>query len=366
MRVLVASSYYWPEVVGSAPYLTGFAEHLSDQGHDVVVLTGFAHYPDWQSSARGRLAMSERHEGVRIRRRRHYVPHVQSAAQRAVYELSLLTTGLSALPFRWHPDVIVGTCPSLAAGVLARTASKLYRVPYGLIFQDLVGQAAEQSGVTGGPRVARFVRAVELGLARHAEGIVIVAEGFRSYLEHGGFPPGRIRRLRNWTRRIEPTESVEETRRRLAWAVTDFICVHGGNMGHKQDLDNLLHAADLLRDDGVRIALVGGGNEQERLRRSALDRSLGNVDFIGVQAATEWDAVLQAADVLLVNQRPSVTDMSAPVETDLILRGWTSRHRCSRRRQRVGAGDPCRRRRADRPSRGSSPARRVDSVAPRR
>ena len=127
-------------------------------------------------------------------------------------------------------------------------------------------------------------------------------------------------------------------------------------MGHKQDLDNLLHAADLLRDDGVRIALVGGGNEQERLRRSALDRSLGNVDFIGVQAADR------------VGRRPSGRRRSArqpaavrdghvaPVETDLILRGWTSRHRCSRRRQRVGAGDPCRRRRADRPSRGSSPA----------
>ena len=46
VRVLITTSYYWPEGAGSAPYLTGLAEHLSEVGHDVVVATSFAHYPD--------------------------------------------------------------------------------------------------------------------------------------------------------------------------------------------------------------------------------------------------------------------------------------------------------------------------------
>ena len=147
MRVLITTSYYWPEGAGSAPYLTGLAEHLSEVGNDVVVATGFAHYPDWQSSARGRLAASETRNGVRIRRRWHYVPGAQSAGHRAAYELSLLASGLTALPRRWRADVVVGTCPSLAGGILASVAARMYRVPYGLVFQDLMGLAAEQSGV---------------------------------------------------------------------------------------------------------------------------------------------------------------------------------------------------------------------------
>jgi colanic acid biosynthesis glycosyl transferase WcaI len=312
LNVLITSSYYWPEDAGSAPYLTGLAEHLSERGHNIVVATGFAHYPDWTSSARGRLTASETHNGVRIRRRWHYVPGAQSAARRAAYELSLLAFGLTALPRRWKADVIVGTCPSLAGGALAAAASKLYRAPYGLVFQDLVGRAAEQSGVAGGARVAGLVRGMELGLAKRAAAVAIIAEGFRHYLEQGGVPPEKICRLRNWTRRVEPIETASETRRRFGWAPNDFVCVHGGNIGHKQGLDNLLDTADLLGGDGVRIALVGDGNDRARLERQARERGLANVDFIALQGPGQWEATMQASDVLLVNQRASVTDMSLP------------------------------------------------------
>ena len=102
VKVLITTSYYWPEGAGSAPYLTGLAEHLSSVGHDVVVATGFAHYPDWRSSAKGRLAASETRNGVRIRRRWHYVPGAQSASHRA---------GTSC------PSSPPGSPPFLAAGV---------------------------------------------------------------------------------------------------------------------------------------------------------------------------------------------------------------------------------------------------------
>jgi colanic acid biosynthesis glycosyl transferase WcaI len=311
-NVLITSSYYWPEDAGSAPYLTGVAEHLRERGHDVVVTTGFPHYPDWRSSADGRLATEEMHNGVRIRRRWHYVPHSQSAAQRAAYELSLLTFGLTAFPRRWRADVVVGTCPSVAGGALAAAAARRYGAPYGLVFQDLVGRAAAQSGVAGGARVAGLVRRMELGLARRGAGVAIIAEGFRTYLEEGGVPPERIRRLRNWTRRVEPAETAPETRRRFGWADDDFVCVHGGNMGHKQGLDNLLDTAALLEDGRVRIALVGDGNDRARLEDLARERRLANVDFIAMQSPGNWEATMQAADVLLVNQRASVTDMSLP------------------------------------------------------
>ena len=312
LKVLVTSSYYWPEDAGSAPYLTGLAEHLTARGHDVVVTTGFPHYPEWKSSADGRLWAEQTHNGVTIRRRWHYVPSAQSAAQRAAYELSLLALGLTAFPRGWRADVVVGTCPSVAGGVLAAAGAKRYGAPYGLVFQDLVGRAAAQSGITGGARVAGLVRRIELGLAKRAAGVGIIAEGFREYLEEGGVAEDRIYRLRNWTRRVDPSETFSETRRRFGWAEEDFVCVHGGNMGLKQGLDNLLDTAALLGDNRVRIALVGDGNDRERLETQARERRLENVAFIAMQGPGNWEATMQAANVLLVNQRASVTDMSLP------------------------------------------------------
>jgi colanic acid biosynthesis glycosyl transferase WcaI len=312
LNVLVTTSYYWPEAAGSGPLLTGVAEHFRAVGHEVVVVTGFAHYPDWRSSARGRLFATDEHAGVTVRRRWHYVPRSQSAAQRALYELSLFTFGLSALPARWRPDVVLGTCPSLAGGAHAAAAGRLYGVPYGLVFQDLMGLAAEQSGVAGGKRVAGLVRRAERGLARRASRVGIIAEGFRRYLEGGGVHPEKIDRLRNCARRVEPGESPAETRRRLGWSTNEFVALHGGNMGHKQGLDNLLDTAALLRDAGIRIVLAGDGNDRRRLERRARDLALTNLDFIELQPPGRWEEVMQAADVLLVNQRASVTDMSLP------------------------------------------------------
>ena len=312
LDILITTSYYWPEEAGSAPYLAGLARHLQERGHRVVVATGYPHYPEWRLPDGARLSRTDWHGSVKVRRRWHYVPRRQTAAHRLLYEGTLFTLGLTALPLRHRPDVVIGTCPTLAGGALAAAASRVYRAPYALVFQDLMGQAARQSGIPGGAGVARAVGSAELALARHATAVGVIAEGFRSYLERGGVPPEKIHRLRNWTRRVEPTESVAETRLRLGWRDDEFVCLHGGNLGRKQGLDNLLETAALLRDENIRIVLAGDGNDRERLEERARELALDNVQFIELQGPGRWESVMAASDVLLVNQRASVTDMSLP------------------------------------------------------
>ena len=309
LDILILSSYYWPETAGNAPYVTGFAEHLAAQGHRVTVATGFPHYPEWRSSPRGFLGVRERHNGVEIRRRRHYVPKRQSALTRAVYEASLCTLGLTALPRR-APDAIVGVSPTLTGTVLARFAAFAYRRPYGLVFQDLQGPGALQSGVEGGRRIASVVERAEVGVARSATAIGVIAAGFRTYFESHGIDPESIHDLPNWSLGATPTQSAEEARRRLGWSAADFVCLHAGNMGHKQGLENVLHAAAAVTDPDVRIVLAGDGNERARLESLASELGIANVSFLPSQPIGLYESMLRAADVLLVNQRPTVGEMS--------------------------------------------------------
>jgi glycosyltransferase involved in cell wall biosynthesis len=107
-------------------------------------------------------------------------------------------------------------------------------------------------------------------------------------------------------------ETPDQTRARLGWAQTDFVCLHAGNMGQKQGLDNLLEAAQLLRDPDVKIVLSGDGNDRNRLTERARALKLGNVSFTGLQSSGQFEAMLRAADVLLLHQRSSVGDMALP------------------------------------------------------
>jgi glycosyltransferase involved in cell wall biosynthesis len=83
-------------------------------------------------------------------------------------------------------------------------------------------------------------------------------------------------------------------------------------MGLKQDLDNVLDAARLVDGRGVRFVLLGDGNDRERLQQRAKELSIGSVSFLDFAGPGRYEAILQAADVLLVNQGPSVGDMSLP------------------------------------------------------
>lgn len=308
LQILIFGINYAPELAGIAPYTTGLAEHLARQGHRVVVVTGVPHYPEWRPR---RVQAGGQAVNPTVSRHRHYVPSRASSAGRVLYELTWLISALPALS-REHADVVVGVIPSLSGGVLAWLAARHLAVPFGLIFQDTMGAAAKQSGYSGAARLAKAARAIERVVTLPAAGVAVVAEGFRGYLESLGVEPARIQRVRNWSRWTAPTESRDECRDRLGWSSEDFVCLHAGNMGKKQGLENVVKAAALIDGSGIRVVLAGDGNDRARLESLARSNGVRNLSFVGMQPPGEYEAMLRAADVLLVNQRGSVEEMSLP------------------------------------------------------
>jgi glycosyltransferase involved in cell wall biosynthesis len=187
-------------------------------------------------------------------------------------------------------------------------------VPYGLLFQDLVGQAAKQSGVGGGGQVAGGVRAIEGWAARGAAAVGIIAEGFRPYLESIGVDAKRIRRVRNWTHVGAPSMDRSLVRKQLGLPKDAAVCIHAGNMGYKQGLENVIECARLAaeRDGRLLFVLMGDGNRRSYLEELAGRHKLPNVRFLPLQSKAFFPNALAAADLLLVNQRGTVGDMSLP------------------------------------------------------
>ncbi len=314
-RILIASLNYAPEETGIAPYSTKLAEHLATQGYAVDVVTGMPHYPAWRVDAAyaGESRRVEAIGGVTVHRRAHYVPPSQSALRRARYEATSLMMAIDALRGP-RPDAVIGVMPSLSAGIVARAAAARFRVPYGVIVQDLMGQAAQQSGLSGAGRASRAISAVEGFALRGAAAVGVIAEGFRPYVEALGVEPARIRRVRNWTHVAPPAIARAEMRERLGWPAGAIVCLHAGNMGYKQGLENVIESARIAASSGAPLlfALCGDGNQRAHLEAIARRPALANMRFMPLQAADAFPSMLAAADILLVNQRGSVRDMSLP------------------------------------------------------
>jgi colanic acid biosynthesis glycosyl transferase WcaI len=315
VRILIVGINYTPEQTGIGPYTAGLAEHLAAQGHAVDVLTGLPSYPEWKvhKSFRRVFWQSAQLNGVLVHRRWHYVPRAHNALRRLTYEASFLLTGLS-LVLLPKPTLVVGVVPTLSGGVLAVIAARRFNVPYTLIFQDLMGPAATQAGLSGGERVASSVRAVERRLALGAGTLAIIADSFRPYLESLGVEAHRIHRIRNWTRLSEPTEDRKTTREKLGIQLDRIVCLHAGNMGHKQALENVIESARIAEAKApeLHFILMGDGNRKGELMRLADKYRLGNLSFLPLQPDQSFCNILAAADILLLNQLPGVSDMALP------------------------------------------------------
>jgi colanic acid biosynthesis glycosyl transferase WcaI len=314
MRVLIIGINYRPELTGIGPYTAGLAEHLASRGDRVTVITGLPHYPGWRIApgTPRRLVQEEPIGRVRVIRAAHYVPATQDAFRRAVYEATFGFTGLLASRGAERPDAILGVVPSLSGGVLARLLGRRFGAPYGLLFQDLMGPAASQSGMAGGRVVATATTAAERWATRRARAIGMVATSFGPYVRSIGIPSDRLLHVPNWSRLAEADLPVDAVRARFGWTDERQIVLHAGNIGLKQGLEQVVDAARLAaeRGDPVRFVFSGGGNQAGAIRAVAQD--LGNVDFLGVQPDGIHASLLAAADVLLLSERATQIDMSLP------------------------------------------------------
>ncbi|MER6981938.1 glycosyltransferase, partial [Streptomyces carpinensis] len=312
-RVLLVSTNYAPEHTGIAPYSTLTAEHLAALGADVDVLTGMPHYPEWRvhGDYEGRWRTVENRKGVRVHRRRGFVPARQTALRRAAYETSFLAHG-SIRPPAGRPDVVISQMPTLAGGVIGGRLARRHGVPHVVVVQDLMGAAAAQSGISGGGRVASLVARVEGRVLRGAALTGVVHESFVDRVTAMGVPGPRVRVVPNWTHVPPPTGDRRAVRARLAWGEEDFVLLHAGNMGLKQGLEVLVETARIAARDTprLRIVLMGDGSRRAHLERLA--SGLPNLCFLPPATEADFPDVLAAADVLAVTQRASVLDMSLP------------------------------------------------------
>lgn len=311
MRVTFVGLNYAPETTGIAVYTSGAAEGLAAAGHDVAAVVGYPHYPAWHvSPGYTGLTRRERLHGVAVTRKRHPVPARPALVNRTIMEVVF---GLRAAATRWgRPDVAVLVTPALFSSSIAALRARLTRTPRVVWLQDIYSLGVSQTGMGGG-LAGRVAKAIEGRLLRSADGVIVIHERFKRYVvAELGVDPSTVTVVRNWTHIAAADPSLRAaTRRRLGWRDDETIVLHAGNMGAKQALESVVDASRLAAEDdsGVRFVLLGDGN-----RRAALQALGGNsrLEFLAPLPDGEFEQALAAADILLVNERAGLTEMSVP------------------------------------------------------
>jgi len=311
-NILVIGINYSPEPTGSAPYTAGLAEMLAGAGYRVEAFVGVPHYPWWSAlpQDRFRLRRSELRNGVHVRHHRHFVPGKQTMFRRIAWELTFYCNVRVSKP-KNQPDLVIASTPSLSGALLGVHFSKTFRVPLITVVQDVVGEAVTKSGLKVGDMVGKKVVNIEQAVFRKSSRVCIVSSNFRQYVIKSKLSTDHILDFPNWSHIPSPTKTRAEARSELGWSEEDFILLHTGNMGLKQDLGNLIQTAKLFENEPkFHIILCGDGNQKSKLEKLAL--GVLQIEFMDPVSDSEFPNLLTAADILIVNERDSVGNMSLP------------------------------------------------------
>jgi glycosyltransferase involved in cell wall biosynthesis len=305
-RLLVLNQYYWPGVEATAHLLTELCEALAAD-YEVTVVTG--RLRDREDSVG-----EEVRNGVRIVRVRSTVYERSRLSRRGTnYVTYLGRAALRALSGS-RPDVILCMTDPPMVGALAVVVGRAFRAPVVVVSEDVFPEIAVELKRLRNPVVVGLLGAITRFSLQRADRVVAIGETMQRRLEDKGVDSERLRVIPNWV----DTSSLSPRPRDNDWArehdlVGSFVVMHSGNVGHAQNLDNLIRATTFLRDlDDLRAVIVGFGARHAEYVELADRLEADAVSFLPYQPRELLPESLSSADVHFVGLGKGLSGFVVP------------------------------------------------------
>lgn len=357
MRILMLTQYFAPEIGGPQTRLAAMCAELQRLGHDVEVVTGFPNYPRGKifPGYRNALYRREVRHGFTIHRVWLY-PAMGGGIGRMINYASFAATSIYGLMRAAKPDYIFVESPPLFLAISAYVAGRLRGAPFIFSVADLWPDAIVEGGFLQDGFLMRCLSAIEKWSYRKAAYVNAVTEGIRDALLHKkSLPSEKVLFLPNGvdTVRFRP-RSEDATLKKVYGLEGKRVILWTGTLGYAHGLENVLQAAQLLKDrPEIHFLFVGDGSAKATLQKTARTLRLSNVTFRDPVPVEELPPFLSLADcgiASLLNipihegARPSKIFPVLASGKPLIFVG---KGECARLVQQAGAGlvvtpgDPC-------------------------
>jgi len=309
VRLAILTQYYPPEIGAPQARLSQLAARFVEQGHEVFVLTAMPSYPLGRVyPGYGGIWRREVLGGVTIIR--SFIFPTKSAglvprlANYFSFVMSSLLVGSLTLP---KVDYLLTESPPLFLGITGYVLSRLKRARWIFNVSDLWPESAVRLGIVREGWPLRVAQRLEAFCYRKAWLVTGQSRGILDDI-FGRFPGLRTFHLTNGvdTEVFGPHRRAE-TQRRVLGPEGSCVALYAGLHGLAQGLEQILEAADLLRNEaGLQFVLLGDGPDKEKLLAEARRRGLSNMRFLDPRRFDEMPGILASADVLLVTLKKHI------------------------------------------------------------
>lgn len=311
-RLWIISELFYPEQTSTGYFLSEIARGLA-LNWDVQVICSQPTY-----SERGVTAPAiESWEGVSIHRLRGSRFDKDRLALRLV---NVLTFTLSCLLFtswrvRRGDAVLVVTNPPTIFPLVGFIA-RLKKAKSILLVHDVYPDVLSVTGYlsTKSFIYRAFDRLIGWSSRKYDRIVVLGRDMLSKLLDKSGLPLSRIAIIPNWgdTEAVRPIARSDNAFAKVHGMADTFNVQFSGNIGRTHDIETLLSAASLTREQQhVHYWFIGYGGKAALLEHDEA-RGLANVHALPRQSREDLGPMLSSADVIVIAFIPGMAGISVP------------------------------------------------------
>ena len=184
--------------------------------------------------------------------------------------------------FKSHPhDLIVYYSPSIFWGSLVKRLKKLWGAKSYLIVRDFFPQWVIDNGMlSAASPITRYFRAFEALSYKAADVIGIQSPKNLAWIAETASVKKPLDLLYNWAAN-EPVVGDFYSHRESLGLENKVVYFYGGNIGHAQDMMNIVRLAIAMHDQvSAHFVLVGAGDEVALVRTAIAEHNLSNMSLL--------------------------------------------------------------------------------------
>lgn len=298
MRICIVVDDYLPDSTKvTAKMMHELAQHFVANGHTITIVTpgvNLAHLFEMVELDR-----------VKILRFSSGAIKNVSKFKRLINEILLPYRSWRVLKSYFESNVhdyIVYYSPSIFWFYLIQKLKRLWGAPAYLILRDLFPQWVIDSGLIKKYSViGLFLRYCELKNYHAANSIGLQSPGnVRWFLKHNQ-KFRNVHVLYNWGSSsvfANPKKGKEETFRERLNLEKKIVFFYGGNIGHAQDMMNIIRLAERMQIfPNAHFLLVGAGDEYELVENAVAKEKISNVTLMSSVPQLEYKKMLSEFDI---------------------------------------------------------------------
>lgn len=312
--VLFLCQYFYPEYISSATLPYDTVEALKKAGYTVDVLCGYPH----EYINDKKIPYKESIAGVRIKRLRYLQLDRKGFIGRLINYFSFTFAMMLHLfeMAKYHTIVVYSNPPILPW--IASWTKVLFKTKLIFVAYDIYPEIAVRTNTLRDNNViCKLMRHINKCVYQRADSVVALSEEMRDFIVNNRpINPDRVHVIHNWYEDKQFETNDDATNSFTELTKGRFVVSYFGNMGTAQDLETILNAMCILKDDAdVCFLFAGHGNKMSMIKRTVEENKLQNVYIFDFLHGEEFQDALRISNCALVSLSQGLTGLCVPSKT---------------------------------------------------